>query len=175
MVDVYVGVGSNVEPKAHIAQALELLGRHFGPLRCSQLYQSPAFGFEGPDFLNAVIAFESDLAPVTIEAVLSEVERAGGRAQARRAGSRTLDLDLLLYGARVDARERLPRADVLHYPFVLAPLAELAPELPHPLTGIALVAAWCAMAANDPCLTRRGPMAALIGFTNRCFDRRRQR
>jgi 2-amino-4-hydroxy-6-hydroxymethyldihydropteridine diphosphokinase len=160
MVDVFVGVGSNLEPEVHLARAIEQLGRDLGPLRCSQLYESPPFGFEGPDFLNAVLAFESDLAPAAIEAVLTTVESAEGRPKAgERTLSRTLDLDLLLYGARVDATERLPRADVLQYPFVLAPLAELAPQLRHPVTGVALGAAWRAMVRTVPALKCRGPAA----------------
>jgi 2-amino-4-hydroxy-6-hydroxymethyldihydropteridine diphosphokinase len=162
MAEVYVGLGSNVRPEQHLPEAIEHLQRQFGALRCSHCYQSPAYGFVGADFLNAVVAFESALAPAAIEAVLSAVEYAEGRPRAaRRFGSRTLDLDLLLYGARVDPTARLPRADVLQYPFVLAPLVELAPRLLHPVTGVSIDAAWRAMAASRPPLDCRGPLDAL--------------
>jgi 2-amino-4-hydroxy-6-hydroxymethyldihydropteridine diphosphokinase len=176
MVDVYVGIGSNLEPETHLADALEQLEGRFGALKCSEVYESPPFGFAGPNFLNAVVTFASDLAPAAIEAVLTAIESTEGRAATgERGGSRTLDLDLLLYGARVDAADRLPRADVLRYPFVLAPLAELAPNLHHPVTGVALGEAWRAVALENPRLARRGSAAALAGLTSRRFGRRPRR
>jgi 2-amino-4-hydroxy-6-hydroxymethyldihydropteridine diphosphokinase len=162
MTDVYVGLGSNIRPEHHLRQAVHRLSRHFGRLRCSAVYQSPPYGFAGDDFLNLVAMFASGLPPDAIESVLSAVEDAGGRPQDReRAGSRTLDLDLLLYGTRVDAGQRLPRADVLQYPFVLAPLYELAPDLVHPVTGITLGDAWRSMRDRRPPLRRRGDIESL--------------
>jgi len=154
MTEVLVGFGSNIEPEANLRSALERLDREFGPLRVSGVYRSPALGFAGPDFLNLVVLFDSTAGPAAVEALLSTVERAGGRDN-KGGRSRTLDLDLLIYGARVDASQRLPRDDVLRYPFVLAPLVELVPELRHPVTGVRLADAWAAMAARErPVLTR---------------------
>lgn len=164
MADVYVGFGSNVDPQRHLCQAVEDLSRHFGPLRCSSVYRSPAYGFKGDDFLNLVGAFSSTAGPEEIEAILSETEYAGGRARGPvRFAPRTLDLDLLMYGQCIDPERRLPREDVLFYPFVLAPLAEIAPELRHPLTGVTLGAAWRARQAVDGgCALRRiAPVSAL--------------
>ena len=160
MTDVYVGLGSNVLPEEHLRTAIDALSSCFGPLRCSTVYQSPAYGFAGDDFLNLVAAFESTLAPTEVEGILSSVESAGGRPPSGRSGSRTLDLDLLLYGERVDAAQRLPRGDVLLYPFVLAPLFELAPALVHPVTGITMHDAWCAMRRLQPVLSARGRFCA---------------
>ena len=160
--EVYVGLGSNIRPAHHLREALRLLGAHFGRLRCSLVYESPPFGFSGDDFLNAVVGLQTGRPLEAIEDVLTAVERAQGRARRSRAGSRTLDLDLLLYGMRVDPPRRLPRADVLEYPFVLAPLAELAPALPHPVTGMPLAEAWRRMAATHPPLRRRGALAAPV-------------
>ena len=157
MPEVYVGLGSNVEPERHLVEAVAALRERFGELSCSRVYQSPSFGFSGADFLNMVAAFASPFTPAEIESVLSAVEHSGGRSQgAARSGSRTLDLDLLLYGARVDAAQRLPRGDVLEYPFVLAPLFELAPRLVHPVTGEVIGEAWRAMAGGGPRLACRG-------------------
>lgn len=154
MTEVLVGFGSNIEPEANLRSALDRLRREFGPLRVSDVYRSPALGFTGPDFLNLVALFDSNAGPAAVEAVLSAVERAGGRDD-ERSGSRTLDLDLLLYGACVDAGQRLPREDVLLYPFVLAPLVDLVPDLRHPVTGVRLADAWAAKAACErPELTR---------------------
>jgi 2-amino-4-hydroxy-6-hydroxymethyldihydropteridine diphosphokinase len=161
MVEIFVGLGSNIEPDRHLSFAVASLTRHFGRLRCSRVYQSPPFGFRGADFLNVVAAFTSLLSAHAVESVLSEVEQAGGRApDGGRSGSRTLDVDLLLYGARVDPLLRLPRADVLQYPFVLAPLAELAPALRHPVTGVSIEAAWQRMAATRPRVDCRGALDA---------------
>jgi 2-amino-4-hydroxy-6-hydroxymethyldihydropteridine diphosphokinase len=162
MVDVYVGLGSNIDPERNVASAVAALERAFGALRCSGVYASPAYGFAGSDFLNLVVGFASASSPATVEDVLSALEQAAGRGgPSQRSGSRTLDLDLLLFGRRVDAAQRLPRADVLLYPFVLAPLAELAPELAHPVIGISFARAWAEMRATGPALTRVGEVAAL--------------
>jgi 2-amino-4-hydroxy-6-hydroxymethyldihydropteridine diphosphokinase len=163
MADVYVGFGSNVEPERHLRQALADLSRYFGPLRCSSVYRSPAYGFSGDDFLNLVATFCSDAGPAAVEALLSSTEYAGGRARGpERFAPRTLDLDLLLYGQCVDAAGRLPREDVLAYPFVLAPLAEIVPQLRHPLTGVALGEAWRSMeAAAGHSLRRLGSLSCL--------------
>ena len=70
-----------------------------------------------------------------------------------------LDLDLLLYGRRVDPGRCLPHADVLRRAFVLAPLAELAPRLEHPLTGQPYAHAWKVLAARGACgVTRVGTL-----------------
>jgi 7,8-dihydro-6-hydroxymethylpterin-pyrophosphokinase len=76
------------------------------------------------------------------------VERLVGRERTNAALCR-LDLDLLLYGRRVEAERRLPRPGILTEPFVLAPLAELGPTVAHPLSGETLAAAWCAMPAGE--------------------------
>ncbi|MDX1561937.1 MAG: 2-amino-4-hydroxy-6-hydroxymethyldihydropteridine diphosphokinase [Gammaproteobacteria bacterium] len=156
MPDVYVGCGSNVEPESNLRWALATLEQRLGPVDRSAVYRSPAFGFDGPDFLNLVVRFPSDAGPDAVEAVLSSLENERGRNVGDRTRSRTLDLDLLLYGCRVDASRRLPRADVLRYPFVLAPLVDLAPELVHPLNGIRLDVAWRACSAQRPALTNIG-------------------
>lgn len=158
MFDVYVGLGSNIEPEANLRGAVHRLGAELGPLECSSVYRSPPYGFSGDDFLNMVVRFSSAAGPAGVETVLTRLEDAAGRSP-ERAGSRTLDLDLLLYGARVDARARLPRADVLEYPFVLAPLAELAPAARHPVTGRPLADAWAGMAARGEPLTLVGPLS----------------
>lgn len=153
MAEVFVGCGSNIDAAENLRWALAELESKFGPLRCSSVFQSPAYGFEGPDFLNMVVAFDSDAPADTVESVLSTLENARGRDQGGRGGSRTLDLDLLMLGERIDPGQRLPRADVLRYAFVLAPLAELAPGLRHPVTGERIDDAWQASAADAASLT----------------------
>jgi len=160
MPEIFVGLGSNIEPEANLRAALAALRLQFGELRCSSVYRSPAFGFVGPEFLNMVVGLSVDIGVDALEVALSELENARGRDAGKRSGSRTIDLDLLLYGERVDALRRLPRADVLEYPFVLAPLAEIAPGLVHPVTGIPLQQAWNGRVGRVDDLRRIGSLDA---------------
>jgi 2-amino-4-hydroxy-6-hydroxymethyldihydropteridine diphosphokinase len=155
MPDVFVALGSNVEPERHLHRALADLERHCGSLRRSGIYRSPAFGFAGPDFLNAVVGFGSVAGPDAVKELLTMLENSAGRSRAPSGSTLCpLDLDLLLYGRRVDPVRRLPRGDLLRHAFVLAPLAQLVPELTHPVTGDCLGAAWDALAATDPLLVK---------------------
>lgn len=160
MPEVFVSCGSNIDAEPNLRWALSELERNFGACRRSSVYQSPAFGFNGPDFLNMVVCFGVDSDADAVEAVLSELENERGRNRADRSGSRTLDLDLLLFGERVDAARRLPRADILRYPFVLAPLAEIASGLEHPVTGVTIRDAWDACSEGIETLTLLGALAA---------------
>ena len=160
MPEVFVGFGSNLDAELNLRWALGELDRHFGACRRSGVYQSPALGFEGPDFLNMVVSFGVDSDADAVEEVLSALENERGRNVADRSGSRNLDLDLLLFGERVDARRRLPRADVLRYPFVLAPLAEIAPDLHHPVTGVRISDAWAACSEDVVALKLLGTLDA---------------
>ena len=160
MHEVYVGLGSNIEPLSRLRGVLRLLAARFPELRASAVYRSPPVGFSGPAFLNMVVGFVCALELEALVTALREIERLGGRHK-RPDGSRTLDVDLLLYGRRVDAERRLPRSDVLRYAFVLAPLTELSPRLVHPVTGIRAAAAWERMKATAPDLERLGPIDSL--------------
>jgi 2-amino-4-hydroxy-6-hydroxymethyldihydropteridine diphosphokinase len=142
-VQVYVGIGSNVEPAKHIRAALRNLRSRFGPLSVSSLYRSRAAGFDGDDFLNLVIGFASHDTPRAIVAELERLHEESGRVRAANPFSpRTLDLDLLLYGDQVIDDMQVPRADITRYSFVLGPLAELAPDLRHPVTGETMAVLW---------------------------------
>jgi 2-amino-4-hydroxy-6-hydroxymethyldihydropteridine diphosphokinase len=92
-----------------------------------------------------VLRFQTDLPVAALLERLKAVERAGGREPgAPKWGPRTLDLDLLLYGDLTGRHDgaRLPHPDLANRAWVLGPLAELAPELPHPESGIAFGELW---------------------------------
>jgi 2-amino-4-hydroxy-6-hydroxymethyldihydropteridine diphosphokinase len=142
---IYLGVGSNIEPAANLRLAVRELRRRFGKIEQSSVYRSPPVGFEGDDFLNMVVSAETALLPQEVVRELGEIHRVAGRERdGDKLLPRTLDIDLLLYDDAVvdDADVQLPRADVLDYAFVLRPLAELAPAYVHPVTGRTLLDHW---------------------------------
>ena len=136
MVMVYVGVGSNIDAKRNIPRGIQALRERFGELLISPVYESEAVGFTGDNFYNLVIGFESDEAFGKITTGLYEIETRFGRNRNNgHLSSRTLDLDLLLYGDLVVQEDnlQLPRGDITEYAFVLKPLAELAGDRLHPV------------------------------------------
>ncbi len=144
-----VGLGSNLERSKNLRLGVAELRERFGPLLLSPVYRSPAVGFDGPDFYNLVAAFDTDQAPDELVAVFEDIHRRAGRDRRReRLSSRTLDIDLLLYGDCVQDEPPLPRDDVLEYAFVLKPLVDIAPELRHPVSGRTLLDHWRDMLAS---------------------------
>jgi len=135
---VFVGVGSNVDREASIRAGIADLRARFGGLELSPVYENPAIGFDGDSFYNLVVAFDTELPPVTVDGILHDIEQKHGRDRAKASFTpRTLDLDLLLYGDLVaqQGTVRVPRDDIDRYPFVLRPLADIAGEMRHPVTG----------------------------------------
>lgn len=136
---VYIGLGSNLnDPAEQLQSAIEALQRipQTRLAARSSLYRSPPLGPAGqPDYLNAVAALDTALPPWQLLDALQRIEHGQGRVRkAERWGPRTLDLDILLFGQRTIHNERLT---VPHYhmharPFVLYPLAEIAPNLQLP-------------------------------------------
>lgn len=156
MTEVFVGIGSNVQPEKHVRQAVELLRERFGGVRLSPVYKNRAVGFEGDDFLNLVAAFESGLSVVELTTELDGIEVLCGRERsARKFSPRTLDLDLLLYGDTVSEKPvRLPRKEILKYAFVLKPLADLAGDRLHPETGRRYAEHWEKFMGEGEAMTR---------------------
>ncbi|MGA9855233.1 MAG: 2-amino-4-hydroxy-6-hydroxymethyldihydropteridine diphosphokinase [Gammaproteobacteria bacterium] len=151
MPEVFVGIGSNIEPESHIREAVRLLRTRFGRLRVSPVYRNPAVGFVGEDFLNLVVNFETPDPLAIVRAELDAIETECGRLRGSpRFAPRTLDLDLLMYGDLVtDSPLRVPRPEILKYAFVLKPLTDLASDLPHPRTGRRLKEHWLDLDAAD--------------------------
>jgi len=153
----FVGAGSNIEPRENLRAAMTALEKRFGELSMSSVYRTASVGFDGEDFLNLVVSFESDLPVGEVVAGLDEVEAQAGRRRAgSRLSSRTLDLDLLMYGDRVVDREglKLPREDILEYAFVLGPMAELESDLRHPTVGATMLELWNRFDRQDQPITR---------------------
>jgi len=98
-------------------------------------------------FVNGVVAVETSLEPGPLLGVLHDIEAGFGRRRAVRNEARPLDLDLLAYGARVadDATLQLPHPRLQMRAFVLEPLADIAPDWRHPVSGATLDAMRCAL------------------------------
>lgn len=142
---VFVGIGSNIDREQNILGGVTDLHRRFGELSLSTVYESAAVGFDGSNFYNLVAAFDSEEEVAAITAALHEIEDNHGRTrEGPRFSSRTLDIDLLLYGDLVlqQGKLELPRDEITKNAFVLRPLAELAPRLQHPLLNKSYAELW---------------------------------
>ena len=145
MTTVLVAAGSNVEPVANLRRALDSLAARYPGLRCSRAYRNPAVGFEGEDFINLVVAFDTADEVESVIERLHEAEALCGRArQAPKWAPRSMDLDILLFGDTVCDRPGLvlPRPDLVRRAYMLGPAAELAPDVIHPTLGATLAELW---------------------------------
>lgn len=133
---VYLGLGSNLaEPLAQLRAALAALAAlpRSALIAVSSFYASDPLGpADQPRYVNAVAALDTALAPLELLDALQAIELQQGRERkAERWGPRTLDLDILLFGERLldEPRLRVPHYHLHARPFVLYPLAEIAPNL----------------------------------------------
>lgn len=138
----FIGLGANLgDPPAQLREAVVRLGRAPGTrvVRVAPLYGSSPLGpADQPDYANTVAEVATVLAPEVLLGELQRIEDDLGRVRSIRWGPRVIDLDLLLYGDRVMVTPSLvlPHPGVTTRRFVLAPLADLAPELVIPGTHV---------------------------------------
>lgn len=145
MSQVYVAIGSNVNPEANVAKAASALQNQFPDAQFSSWYRNPAVGFEGDDFINGVAGFTSNLPLRSLLERLHAIETLCGRPRnAPRWAPRAMDIDVLLYDDVVCSEPgvTLPRPDLLKRPYMLGPLAELAPEVVHPTARRTIAQLW---------------------------------
>ena len=137
----YIGLGSNLaEPQSQIRSALRELGAlpHSRLVAQSSLYRSAPVGYAAqPDFVNAVAALETALGAHEVLRELRSIEAAHARERSFPNAPRTLDLDLLLFGAEriTEAELTVPHPRMHERAFVLEPLVEIAPEASIPGHG----------------------------------------
>jgi 2-amino-4-hydroxy-6-hydroxymethyldihydropteridine diphosphokinase len=145
MAIIFLGLGSNESPQENLKLAVRELTSRYGELALSSVYKSAAVGFSGADFLNLVVRLESEESPLDICDEIELIHNLAGRVRSGdKWESRPLDIDLLLYNDLVldDKPVRVPRDDILQYSFVLRPMAELAPQQIHPVTGRTMLEHW---------------------------------
>lgn len=133
LIDVYLGLGSNIGRERHIVAALDALAETFGEMDCSPVFESEPVGIRSGCFFNLVVHVRTGLALPDLVRQLKAIEEQAGRL---RAGPRELplDIDVLLYGEQTGEFDGvvLPRPRILESAHVLWPLAILAPQLRHP-------------------------------------------
>jgi len=132
----YIGIGSNVgDREANCRKAIEFLAEAGRVVGISSLYRTEPVGYhEQEDFINAVVAVETDRTPADLLRVCQTIEDRLGRKRGLRWGPRTADLDILLYGSQVVNQPGLsiPHPRMAVRKFVLIPLVEIAPDAFNP-------------------------------------------
>ena len=140
---VAVAVGSNLGDRhRHLSFAADRLALLLTNFRMSSAIETEAEGVQGiqPPFLNAAAVGDTTLTAPQFFRSLQEIESAAGRERPFPGAARTLDLDLILFGSLVvnDSQLTVPHPRFRERRFVLEPLAEVAPDLRDPVTGLAV-------------------------------------
>ena len=137
MIRVFIGLGTNLGDRQHnLEVARDTLTRKLEILRESSVYETAPWGYlDQPAFLNQVLEAQTELSPLKLLSFLKDTEKELGRQENFRYGPRMIDLDLLFYGDRIIHTPQLqvPHPRLAERAFVLVPLAEIAPDLVHPL------------------------------------------
>ena len=135
MVTVYLDIGSNIDREENIQSCVNQLRAEFKGIVFSKAYESEAFGFDGDPFINLSAKLETELSFDALNIYLKALESKHLRKRDNEKFiDRTLDIDILLYGNLILQPEKdLPRKEILKFPFVLFPLAEIAGDVIHPI------------------------------------------
>jgi 2-amino-4-hydroxy-6-hydroxymethyldihydropteridine diphosphokinase len=141
---IYLSLGSNLgSRKQHLEEAIKLIQNRIGVCKqISRVYESEAWGYASPNrFYNCCLSVRTGMLPLRVLDQILAIEKEMGRERAGKGYSdRIIDIDLLLYGDQQLKHSRLilPHPSMGERRFVLAPLAEIAPDLIHPVTGISI-------------------------------------
>lgn len=140
MTEVYLDIGSNIDREQNIQSCVDELHIVFPDIVFSKAYESEAMGFDGDPFINVSAGLKTDLDYDELNVYLKSLEDKHARKRDNEKFiARTLDVDILLFGDLVlQPQKDLPRAEILKFPFVLFPLAEIAPNFIHPIEKISI-------------------------------------
>jgi 2-amino-4-hydroxy-6-hydroxymethyldihydropteridine diphosphokinase len=142
---VLLGLGSNIGDRmANLRQVVEQIASQFELIRAASVYETaPMYVVDQPAFLNSAAAIRTMRSPLDILSAMKAIERKSGREQGPRYGPREIDIDLLAYGslryrfvAGSTVRLQIPHPKIVERRFVLAPLADIAPDSELPGLGI---------------------------------------
>ncbi len=137
----FIGLGSNLDnPRSQINKALSALdqAQKVALIQASSFYRSkPLLDMPGPDYLNIVCKIDTSLEVLELLDLCQHIENKQHRVRGVHWGSRTIDLDILLYGDEIHKTQRLtvPHPEMINRSFVLLPLAEIDPTLELPTFG----------------------------------------
>ncbi len=143
MNQVYIAIGSNIDPIAYLRQSITLLREHTQLLATSSIYETAPQGRRHQaNFLNMAVLLETDLTPEELRLqILKSIEEALGRDRQynSRYASHTIDLDIALWNDEIitytDKPRYIPHPDVTDFAHTAVPLAEISPNYVHPKTG----------------------------------------
>lgn len=142
---IYLSMGSNLgDKRMHLTRAQDAIGQQVGDLlKASRIYQSEAWGYSSAhSFYNCSLSVQTLLEPLALLDALMSIEKSQGRIRIEGAYTdRVIDIDLLFYGDTIMEHPRLslPHPAMGKRRFVLEPLAEIAPDLVHPLSGLTIM------------------------------------
>ena len=144
MTRVFFGIGSNIDKEQTISRALGMMRDVFGEVKLSPTFESEAVGFEGDNFFNLVAEVSTNLSLEEVIKSCKQIEDDCGRDRSGpKFSSRTIDIDVLLYGDTVcDNPIELPRGEILENAYVIWPMALLAPEIVHPTENQSMGQLW---------------------------------
>jgi len=149
---VYLGLGSNLgDRNRSIRKAIELLSDRVHMEQVSSIYETDPVGYDHqPRFLNAVCRVRTSLEPNEVLTLVKEIESTLGRETTFRNGPRTIDIDILFHDDKVidTTQMTVPHPRLEERPFVLVPLAELAPDLVHPISRKSITELMSGMTLN---------------------------
>ncbi len=142
MTEILLGLGSNTDPEQNLSRALTSIRNLFGVIECSRWYESRALNKQCPNYLNLVIATQTNLSIDKLATQLKALELEAGRHQGCEFCP--LDIDILTFGDFIGEfnGSQIPRADLLNHAHVLLPLAELYPDKLHPSQHSSYLELW---------------------------------
>lgn len=175
MSQVFISLGSNIDPERNLPEAVRRLALRCRLLAVSPVYETEPVGkTDQPNFLNAAVLIETDLSPSELKTgVLEALEWELGRVRTGdKNAPRTIDLDISLFNDKVleIGHRRIPDPEILQFSHIARPLANLAPDYAHPETGQTLRE--IAESLPQAGLARRDEISLLLRY--REFDIRKE-
>jgi len=135
---IFLLLGGNLGDRQHyLAEAIRLINSEIAPIvQQSSVYETQSWGrTDAPDYLNQVVILESDIPARELLKQVLGIELQLGRKREEKWGARTIDIDILFYGTEIVQEEglQIPHPELHNRRFTLEPLAEIAPDLLHPI------------------------------------------